>query len=532
MRLHHVVVRGVGDGAAVGDGDEPGAAARPQHPVHPVPVDVGAAPSPGRSHPLAQHVQDLLEIAPREIPEGVRSLHQIPEVLLGDARRRLRLGQERQGLARLGGRREARHRGRHLLGEHVERLPHQADAVQIAPAHRVNRGGALEQVVPGQRVEDALGDRAQPVPRAPHPLQQGGDGAGRADVAHQFHVADVDAQLQRRGGHHHRHLRGLELLLGFEPGLAGEAAVVGQHLALAEPVGELVRHPFHQPPGVHEHQRGAVALDLLHDAVVDLGPQPVGGDGPQLLVRHVDGQVHFPLVAHVHDGAFRRAVAPEPAGAHQQAGDVLHGLLGGAEADALQRPAGQGVQALQREREVGAALVSGHRVDLVHDDRVRALQHLPAALGGEQDVERLGRGDEDVRRLGDHALPLRGRGVAGAHGRADVVQREPLAPAGPRDLRKRLLQVLLDVVAQGLERRDVDHVGVVLGRLRGGDEPVDGPEKGRQGLAGTRGGGDERVPSPGDLLPAGRLRRRRLAEAVPEPVAHQRVKSIDHCGRV
>ena len=421
MRLHHVVVGGVGDGAAVGDGDQTRAPPRPQHPVYAVPVEMGAAPAPGRRHPLAQHVQDLLEVAAGNVPERVRSPHQLPEGFLGDARRRRGLGQERQGLPGLVGGREACHRGHHLLGEHVQRLAHQPDTVQLTPAHGVDRGGGLEQVVSGQRVQDALGDGAQPVPRAPDPLQQRGDGARRPDVADQLDVADVDAQLQRRGGHHHRHLRGLELLLGFEPGLARQAAVVRQHLALAQPVGELVRHSFHQPAGVHEHQGGAVALDLLHDAVVDLGPQRVGGDGPQLLVRHLDGQVQLALVAHVHDGAFRRAVALEPAGAHQQAGDVVHGFLGGAQPDALKRPSRQRVQPFQRQRQVGAALVPGHRVDLVDDHRVRVLQHLPAALCREKDVERLRRGDEDVRRVRDHALPLGRRGVAGAHGGADVL---------------------------------------------------------------------------------------------------------------
>ena len=56
VRLHHVVVGGVGDGAPVGDGDEPGAPACPQHAVHAVPVEMGAAPPSGRRHSFAQHV--------------------------------------------------------------------------------------------------------------------------------------------------------------------------------------------------------------------------------------------------------------------------------------------------------------------------------------------------------------------------------------------------------------------------------------------------------------------------------------------
>ena len=88
----------------------------------------------------------------------------------------------------------------------------------------------------------------------------------------------------------------------------------------------------------------------------------------------------------------------------------------------------------------------------------RRAQHLAALLGGEQDVERLGRGDQDVRRLPEHRLPRRLRGVAGAHRDADVRQRR----RPPRCARSRIppsgcCEVLLDVVAERLQRRDVDH---------------------------------------------------------------------------
>ena len=368
------------------------------------------------------------------------------------------------------------------------------------------------------------------MPRAPDPLEQRGDGARRAHVAHQFHVPDVNAQLQGRGGHHHRHFRGLELLLGLEPRLARQAAVVGQHLAFPQPVGELVRHPFHQPARVHEDQGGAVGLDLFRDAVIDLGPQRMGGDGTQFLVRHVDGEVEFPLVPYIDDGASGRFAAPQPPGPHQQAGDVVHGLLGGAQPDPLQGLPGQRVQPFQGKREMGPPLVSGHRVDLVHDDGVGALEYLSAALGREQDVEGFRRGDEYVRGPGDHALPLRRGGVAGAHRGADVRQRQSFAPARTGDLGQGFLQVLLDVVAQGLQRRDVHHAGVVMGLFRVRDELVDGPQEGRQGLPRAGGRGDERVPAPGDLLPAGSLGRSGPAEAGPEPVAHQRMKFVDHWG--
>ncbi len=61
----------------------------------------------------------------------------------------------------------------------------------------------------------------------------------------------------------------------------------------------------------------------------------------------------------------------------------------------------------------------GHRVQLVHDHRTDRGQHLAAGNGGEQDEQRLGRGDEDVRRGPSHARPLHLGRVAGPHRRAD-----------------------------------------------------------------------------------------------------------------
>ena len=55
-------------------------------------------------------------------------------------------------------------------------------------------------------------------------------------------------------------------------------------------------------------------------------------------------------------------------------------------------------EALQRQREVRAALVRRERVDLVDDHRARGRQHRAAGVRAEQDVERLRRGDQDVRR--------------------------------------------------------------------------------------------------------------------------------------
>ena len=71
------------------------------------------------------------------------------------------------------------------------------------------------------------------------------------------------------------------------------------------------------------------------------------------------------------------------------------------------------------------SLVAGQSVDLVDDHRAHAGECLPAALGGEVQVEALGRGDEERRRVLDHGgagaravvSPVRTATVIGATGR-------------------------------------------------------------------------------------------------------------------
>ncbi len=97
--------------------------------------------------------------------------------------------------------------------------------------------------------------------------------------------------------------------------------------------------------------------------------------------------------------------------------------------------AGEGLEPLQRQRQVRAALAAGQRVDLVHDHRARGGEHVAAGLGAQQDVQRLRRRHHDVRRLAAHARALGLRRVAGAHEGADLDLRQAEGCAVPRGCR-------------------------------------------------------------------------------------------------
>ena len=149
----------------------------------------------------------------------------------------------------------------------------------------------------------------------------------------------------------------------------------------------------------------------------------------------------------------------------QELRDFFDGLDRRRQPDALRlRALDQRIQPRQRQRQVRAALVVGHGMDLVHDHGPRGAQHAPRAFRGQQNEQRFRRGDQDVRRLLAHLLPLPHRRVAGAHGGADGREQDALFGGQRGDLGQRRLQVLADVVAERFERRDVDDRGLVRER--------------------------------------------------------------------
>ena len=177
--------------------------------------------------------------------------------------------------------------------------------------------GALDQLVPGEREEPALGRAVHRVTRAPDPLEEGGDPPWRAQLAHQVHVTDVDAQLQRRGGDERAELPVLEPLLGVEPRLLREAPVVRGDRVLAQPLGELPRHPLRQAAGIDEHERGAVRLDQLGQAAVDLPPDLAGHHGLERGIRKLEREVDRASAGGLDDLSDlvpprRRSVVPPP----------------------------------------------------------------------------------------------------------------------------------------------------------------------------------------------------------------------------
>ena len=114
---------------------------------------------------------------------------------------------------------------------------------------------------------------------AAHALQRHGNRARRVDLADQIDGADIDAQLQRRRRHQQANLAVLQLALGVQAQLARQAAVMRRDQFFADALAQVQRHALGQPPRVDEDQRGAMLQRQLGEAVVDLAPHFVAGDG-------------------------------------------------------------------------------------------------------------------------------------------------------------------------------------------------------------------------------------------------------------
>ena len=312
--------------------------------------------------------------------------------------------------------------------------------LDLGLAHPSRHHRALEQVRAELGEDAPAADVADRVAGTADPLQAAGHRLGRLHLDDQVHRAHVDPQLEARGGHQAGQLAGLEHLLHHRALLARQRAVVRAGQLLAGHLVQAQGHPLGAAAVVDEHDRRLVLADELEQLGIDRRPDraPRGlAAGQRIEVRgrrrigldhrldrHVDLQVELLAHAGVDDAALPLRPDHEPA-------DLLERVLGRRQPDALHVGAGGGGEPLQRQRQVRAALGRGHGVDLVDDAPARALKQL-LGLPGEHQVQRLGRGDEDVGRLAQHLLALALGRVAGAHRH---LRSAPIPRSGVRRLR-------------------------------------------------------------------------------------------------
>ncbi len=208
---HHPVVTRFGDGTATGQRGQPCPAPGPEAAVDGVVMEMRTSPAASGLDPPGHQIDHLVETLPRESGVGRGPPDQVVE---------------RSHLPFVGG----RDFGDELLGQYVERGHRGLEHVEVPGPDPGEQRGAFDQLIAGERKEPSRRGALELVVGPSHPLEEGADGPGRSDLADQFDGADVDAQLERGGGHQGPEVPGPEALLDDTPAGARQAAVVGGDL--------------------------------------------------------------------------------------------------------------------------------------------------------------------------------------------------------------------------------------------------------------------------------------------------------------
>ncbi len=268
-------------------------------------------------------------------------------------------------------------------------------------------------------------------------------------------------------------------------------------------------------------------VDQLLQFVVHHGADDIGRKGRHIVRRAYDLQIQDLLGTGLDEGD-RPRLSPFVE-TYEILRDLLDGSHGGGEADAgeiglavvLKHLEGQG----QERPPLGIAYV----VDLVEDDPFHLLDGLLELRRCEDQGHRLGGGDEDVRGMADHLLPLVLRGVPGTYGHRDLGDGHAFAGCEFLHLLQRFVEIPVHIVGQGLERRDVDAIDPFLEGPLGGvfDQLIENTGEGGEGLTGSCRGRDKYAFPLMDDRDGHRLRFRKGGEPLSEPFGNKRLHHVE-----
>ena len=250
---------------------------------------------------------------------------------------------------------------------------------------------------------------------------------------------------------------------------------------LPEPLSQMMRHALGQPPRVHENQRGAVLVDELPRSGRKSRPTfRSWRPAPSSLARHFNSEVES-------RGGGRR-LTMTGSGRSLPARNCATSSMGFCVAERPMRTGGRSTkrfQPFERKRQMRAALVVRHGMNLIDDHRFNCSQDVAALFGGQQNVQRFGRRDQNVRRMRQHRAALVHQRVARAHSDTDFRHQQSALAGHLQDLTERYFKVFLNVVAERLQRRNVkDSVSSCkFAGQRLAHQAIDASQESRQRLA-------------------------------------------------
>ena len=154
----YVIIKLIRDRAGIGDCREPRPGPAANDAIHRITLNIAAAPPAARGEAIAEHVEHGIEFSARQIPIGPGAGAKLKQLRFGPV--------------------PARHVRNELLRQHIQMPRRDLQFIQFLASHRVQQRRALQQIIPCQRKQPALGGAAQLMAGATHPLQERGDSAG------------------------------------------------------------------------------------------------------------------------------------------------------------------------------------------------------------------------------------------------------------------------------------------------------------------------------------------------------------------
>src|SRR5882757_5543031 len=178
----------------------------------------------------------------------------------------------------------------------------------------------------------------------------------------------------------------------------------------------------------------------LDDAVVNLVPHFIAGNWTKQCCGNLNCEIQLAFVADVNNEWIRTSIS------RQKMGDLFNRFLRRRKTNAYRWPMRQRLKSLERKREMRAALVIGYGVNFVHDYGFHVPQDGPALFRREQNVERLRRSNQNVRRAFKHGPALVRERVAGADRSANLRHQQAAFARHLKNFAERDFEVLLNVV--------------------------------------------------------------------------------------
>ncbi len=269
----------------------------------------------------------------------------------------------------------------YLLGEYIERIFWDLDAIEVPGTDGPHCRGRLHQIVPGKRENDALRDGAKKMSGSTDALKQSSQGTRRTKVTDQINMPHIDSQFERGSGYYDRHEAVFQVFLSTQPCGTGHAPMMCNYLILTKPLTKRVSNTFYKASRVGKDNGSAVGFDQPNETIIRFISDLMGGNGAELDIRSRNRKVQFPLVANIDNRALRRGmnatILP-----YKQPSNLRDGPLSGRQTNPLNLFPNQCIQALKSKCQMKAAFIACYGMYFIDYHGFDLVKDCPTLLSG------------------------------------------------------------------------------------------------------------------------------------------------------